>query len=85
MIKKPKITKKITKKIIKKKVIKPKQKIKQQPEKIIDTPETIIEEHIEGKKYVMKSLKMISEFESFYSHGEACLIGQRFFGNSILY
>jgi hypothetical protein len=34
----------------------------------------------EGKKYIMKSLQMENEFESFYSHGEACLVGERFFG-----
>ena len=42
--------------------------------------EPIIEEKPEGKKYVMKALQMKSEFESFYSHGEACLIGKRYFG-----
>lgn len=45
------------------------------------TDDKIEEEAIEGKKYIMKSLKMENEFESFYSHGEASLVGERYFGS----
>ena len=38
----------------------------------------------EGNKYVMKSLFLETDFESFYSHGDGCLIGTQFFGKIIL-
>jgi hypothetical protein len=86
MIKKPKKSTHKGKQIIKKVLLQsedPKENIQVETD---DNPNKIIEEQqeVEGKKFVMKNLKMVSEFESFYSHGEATLIGKRFFGKSII-
>ena len=85
MSKQPKISKKIKKKP---KVIKKTKKNKINTaiplNNSFEPKEIIAEKSDEGKKYVMKNLKLEEEFESFYSHGEAKLVGNKYFGKCLL-